>query len=74
MDLARIFQPNNDPPCASVLLPERTGARGDRLDPIVCAARPQFDDDRKPKPHRGKHRTTMPGGARLRWTDKEAHQ
>lgn len=60
-------------PCTSIYLPIRVGVRGDLLDPIACTAGPQFGDDGKPKPHRGKHRTTMPGGARLRWTDKEAH-
>lgn len=58
--------------CGSVLLPARVGARGDLLDPVVCTARPQYDHDGKPKPHRGKHRTTL-GGTRLRWTDSEAH-
>lgn len=58
--------------CGSTLLPARIGARGDLLDPVVCTARPQYDHDNKPKPHRGKHRTTLLNGVRLRWTDGEA--
>lgn len=60
--------------CTSVYLPARLGARGETLDPIRCTARARYDTDGQPRPHRGKHRTTLPGGARLRWTDDEAHQ
>lgn len=59
-------------PCQSQLLPARMGARGDLLDPVVCAARPQFGLDGKPKKHRGKHRAYL-GRVRVRWTDAEAH-
>lgn len=68
--LMRLLAPADDA-CESVYLPERTGHRGDRLDPIVCTGQPTYDEAGKPTPHRGKHRTTLPGGVRLRWTDEE---
>lgn len=61
--------------CGAMYLPERTDKRGERLDPIVCTGRPsRFGEDGTPARHRGKHRTNLPGGARIRWTDEETQK
>ena len=60
--------------CEAIHTPARTGHQGDLLDPIVCTAAPQFDENGVARRHRNKHRTTLPGGARLRWTDEESHK
>lgn len=60
--------------CGAVYLPERHDIRGEALSPIVCTANPQFDNQGAPIQHRGKHRTNLPGGTRLRWSDEETEK
>ena len=69
--LPRPQAPSVSTVCGAVHTPARFGARGDEIDPIVCTAQPQYDDHGRFRPHRGKHRTRLPGGTRLRWTSKE---